>query len=341
MHFPTAYKEVQTMSNHSCDIVIGIDGGGTHTRVMAVDMQGNVLSFAVSGASSIHKDLEARRNVHSAIKEAVEQAGRELHHVRALVGGLAGYESEADHEWVLPLTDVEGLNCPKWSCNDSVIAHTGALMFEPGIIVVSGTGSILYAVTEDGVQIRNKDLHHYAASAARSIVYDACYEILAGNTDDSDRELVEIIFDFWNLSSRREFAQIALNGFVSNHRERNRLFALLAPDVTKAALGNSRLAKIVCDRAIHQITVGVELLGSYFSEDTVKVGLIGSVVNSTYFNQQLCGKLKHGNNKRYQLMPSVFTPVAGAVLIAFQHLNISIDEELIYNLKQHTESIPG
>lgn len=42
------------------EIVIGIDGGGTHTRVMVVDLAGNVLSYIENGASSIHKDLQAR-----------------------------------------------------------------------------------------------------------------------------------------------------------------------------------------------------------------------------------------------------------------------------------------
>lgn len=49
-------------------IVIGIDGGGTHTRIMVVDLTGNVLAYLENGASSIYKDLHARENVQSAIQ---------------------------------------------------------------------------------------------------------------------------------------------------------------------------------------------------------------------------------------------------------------------------------
>jgi len=38
-------------------IFLGIDGGGTHTRVVAVNMYGNVLSYVESGASSLNKVL--------------------------------------------------------------------------------------------------------------------------------------------------------------------------------------------------------------------------------------------------------------------------------------------
>jgi glucosamine kinase len=73
------------MSKKLNDIVIGIDGGGTHTRVMVADSEGNVLSYIEKGASSIHKDLQSKLNVHQAIQEALQQAGKEISEVVSLV----------------------------------------------------------------------------------------------------------------------------------------------------------------------------------------------------------------------------------------------------------------
>lgn len=327
------------MVQNTQEIVIGIDGGGTHTRVMVVDLAGNVLSYLENGASSIHKDLQARENVQRAIEEAIRQSGSDMKHVLAMTAGIAGFDSKADLEWVLPMTAIEGLDCQKQHVNDAVVAHSGALLTEPGIIVISGTGSIIYAVTEEGQQIRNYDLHHYAASAARFLAYDATFEILSGNIDDSDHDLVSNILQLWKLSTVEELSQLALQGFVADQRERNRKFAQVAPTVTEAAAQNSKLAKLVCDRAIHQIMAGVEMLASYFSNAEVNVSLVGSVVNSDYFQLRLATKMSDGNNKKYRLIKPAFSPVAGAVLMALKQLNIPIQQELLHNLSQHPRSL--
>lgn len=323
------------MVKETNEIVIGIDGGGTHTRVMAVDLNGNVLSYIEKGGSSIHKDMHAKQNVHEAIEEVLRMSGKKAEQVQALTAGMAGLDSESDLEWVIPLTAIEGLNCQSVHVNDAVVAHSGALLTDPGIVVISGTGSIIYAVNEEGQQIRNYDLTHYAASAARFLAYDATFELLARNTDDSDRSLVREILQHWNVSTVEELSQLALHGFVSDERERNKRFAELAPTITTAALNNSSLAITVCNRAVHQIAVGIEMLAVYFTEPEVRVSLIGSVVNSDYFQFNLAAKLKAGKNKQYLLIQPAFSPVAGAALLALKQLNIPIEANLLNNISLH------
>lgn len=303
---------------------------------MAADLNGNVLSYVEKGASSIYKDVHAKENVRSAIEEALRLAGSEVSDVFALVAGIAGYDSEADKEWVLPLTEVEGLDCPKRHVNDAVVAHAGALLTEPGIVVIAGTGSIIYAVNEDGRAIRNYDLHHYAATAARTIAYETVYEILAGNIESQDQALVRETLQFWGAASIRELSALALQGFVPDERERNRRFAQLAPIITRAAMQHSPLAQKVCDRAIHQIEVGVELLGAYFNASEVSVAFIGSVVDSRYYRQQLRrGRQKAGNNKAYWYIEPALSPVAGAVLLAWKALKLPIASDMLVQLSRH------
>lgn len=326
------------MDNQADEVVIGIDGGGTHTRVMVADLQGNVLAYVEKGASSLHKDANASQNVQQAIQEALLQAGKSAAQVRMLTAGIAGYDSPSDEVWVTSLTAVPGLHCPKEHVNDAVVAHSGALLTEPGIIIISGTGSILYAVTESGQQIRNYDLCHYAASAARFLAYDATFELLAGNIDESDQSLAAAILSFWGQTSVTGLSQLARSGFIEDQRERNRRFAQLAPIITDAALANSRLAQTVCDRAIHQIAVGIEMLAAYFASPEVKLSFIGSVINSAYFHQNLSSNMQKGKNKQYQVVSPVFSPVAGAVLLAFKYLQRPIDTDICSNLGLHPSS---
>ncbi|MFD1952774.1 BadF/BadG/BcrA/BcrD ATPase family protein [Paenibacillus thailandensis] len=321
-------------------VVIGIDGGGTHTRVMAADFEGKILAYVEKGASSIYKGLHARENVIQALEQALEEAEIDRSDIAALTAGIAGLDSEADLEWVEPLTDLPGLHGVKQHVNDAVIAHSGALLSEPGIIVVSGTGSIIFAVTEDGKRIRNYDLHHYAASAARFLAYDATYELLAGNVHDNDLELEKSILQFWGVPSVEELSLLAMKGFISDQRERNRRFAELAPIVTQYALRGSPLAQTVCNRAVHQIMVGVEILASYFAQSEVQVALIGSVANSEYFQRQLASRMREGHKKRYRIVSPAFSPAAGAVLMALKQLGIVITPQVLENIASHPRSRP-
>jgi len=161
-------------TNAAGRLIIGIDGGGSNTRVAVVELSGRVLAYIEHGAAaSQDKDRNAADNVRAAIREALAMAGAAPEEVRGLAAGIAGYDTEEDREWVESLTEAEGLACPRWHVNDAVVAHYGALTARPGIVAVSGTGSILFAINEAGRQIRNYDYHHYAASAARFLAYDA------------------------------------------------------------------------------------------------------------------------------------------------------------------------
>ncbi|RUT33796.1 ATPase [Paenibacillus zeisoli] len=315
-------------------VVIGIDGGGTHTRVMVCDLHGEVQAYTEKGPASIYRDAYAASNVRNAIEEALEQAGKSPDQVLGVAAGIAGYDLETDLDWILPLTEVPGLICPKWHVNDAVIAHQGALLMQPGIVVIAGTGSNILAITEDGQQLRNDQFHHYAASGARFLAYDAVYEILAGNTDSSDNDLIAALKAHWDVETLSEFYQLAKTGFEADRQVRDRVFGRFTPMITEAAALGSSTAMRVCDRAVSQIKVGTEILASSFAGASVDVALIGSVANSSYVRRTLTGQLQNGVNRKYQVHEPAFSPVAGAILLALHKLQVPISPEIITYLKR-------
>lgn len=321
------------------EIILGIDGGGTHTRVAAVDTCGNILSYTEKGASSMWKDLKAKDNVHQAINEAVEKAGCKLGDVIALAAGVAGFDSESDLEWVRGLTQIEGLECPKWHVNDAVIAHAGAFLTKPGIIAISGTGSIIFGINESKRQIRNYDFHHYAATAARFISYDSVYKIIAGETDQSDNELVKQVLKYFGVSDIPALASLGADEFIKDRRERDRFFGNMAPMITEASLNGSHLAMSVCDSAAAALATGIRLVGSLFSSDTVLVALVGSVVNSIYIKHALSETLSKKSNKEYKIVELSLPAVLGAVLMAMEHKGIPLHEETLKALAKYPEII--
>ncbi|NUU62953.1 BadF/BadG/BcrA/BcrD ATPase family protein [Paenibacillus agri] len=323
------------------EVVIGVDGGGTHTRVMISSLDGRVLSYVESGAAWVHKDLQATHNVKQGIQEALQAADRTLDDVSGLAAGIAGYDSEEDLEWVKALTDLEGLNCPKWHYNDAVAAHYGALLTKPGIVALSGTGSIIVALKEDGQLIRNYDFHHYTRSGARFLAYDAVYEVLAGHTDGTDQELIEEMLRHWDVSTVQELWLLGQRGFTPDRRDRDRKFERFTPFITEAASKGSSLAGRVSDRAIYQLKVGIELVAPYLTSDTVPVAFIGSVINSSYFKDKLPVLLSNGRNKVFSIVEPRFTPVTGSVLYAISRVSgDGIQERLLCNLEKSVHTRP-
>ncbi|WP_248926846.1 N-acetylglucosamine kinase [Paenibacillus hamazuiensis] len=317
------------------EVVIGIDGGGTYTRLMVSDLDGKILSYVETGASSFKKDAGATRHVHEGITSALSEAACSPEAVKGVMAGIAGYDSEMDLEWVEELTEMAGLHCPRWHVNDAVIAHAGAFLAEPGIVVISGTGSILFAITEEGAHIRNYDLKHYAHSAARFLAYDAVYEMLAGNIAAADETFVHQTLTHWSVRGMDELRQMARYGFIEDRRDRDRQFGLMGPLVTGAAEQGSPLAQTVCDRAAHQISVGVELLGAYFESETVAVSFIGSVINSPYMKEEVSRRLLAGKLKTYRVVKPALSAVAGAVIMALKRLGKPVDTEIVGRIRQH------
>ncbi|MDF9848631.1 glucosamine kinase [Paenibacillus sp. PastM-3] len=315
------------------DVVIGIDGGGTHTRVIAADIQGNILAHSIKGSASIYRDSSVQMNVQSAIEDVMNRGKIEAGRVAGLAAGIAGYDSPEDLEWITPLTAVPGLACPRWHVNDAVIAHYGAHLARPGIVAIAGTGSILIAINEEGRYLRNYDFHHYAASAARLLGYEAVFEVLAGRRDASDERLIARMLEHWKVTTVTELYNLASGGFDADRKARDRCFGRFAPAVTEEAALGSAASIRVCSSAIRQMKTGIELLGASFKQDNVPVAFIGSVAGSSYFQVRLREELMKPSNKQYRVVTPQLPPSAGAVLYALEQAGLPVTAEVIRRLQ--------
>ncbi len=311
------------------EIVIGIDGGGTYTRVAAADLSGRILTTAVGGAASPNKTAHARENVQNAIREATKHAGCRLEDVVGLVAGIAGLDSPDDQRWAETFTNLPGLECSRLHVNDAVVAHAGALRSQPGIIAISGTGSIVFGVTEAGRHLRNYDFHQYANSSARHLAYEVVHRILANDVQAEDGPFVADVLAYWQTDTVAQLHERGVNEFIADRFERDRMFGEMAPLVTDAALNDVPLAVDVCNAAAYALGIGIRLLGHCFAGDTVNVALIGGVVHSAYMQQAVAFVLERGAQKRLQIVEAAYTGEAGAVLMALRRRGIVIDAPLL------------
>ena len=131
-------------------IIAGVDGGGTKTKLICKSLDGNDEHVFGYGPFNINAIGEfSFRSLLSRIVDDIVRIGE----CEALCLGAAGVSNSNMCDIV---SDVVGSSrIARWSLvGDDVIAMEGALDGGPGIIVISGTGSIVLGRDSEGNKIR-------------------------------------------------------------------------------------------------------------------------------------------------------------------------------------------
>lgn len=137
--------------------VLGIDGGGTKTVCLAASEDGEVVGRGSGGPSNyLSEGLEgARRSLTNAIYQAIDQAGITADNVHCICAGLAGVSRRRDEE-TMRVTLQRILLVPELVLEvDALIALLGATGGRPGVIAISGTGSVAFGVDSQETRARS------------------------------------------------------------------------------------------------------------------------------------------------------------------------------------------
>ena len=129
---------------------IGVDGGGTSTRVRWTNADGQLLGEGRAGPSALSQGHEqAWANIHAAMALASQQTGISSWTLMecALGLGLAGAGVASRVEAFMRAAPAYGL---LHLDSDVAAALHGAHGGKPGKVVIAGTGSIAQSITADG-----------------------------------------------------------------------------------------------------------------------------------------------------------------------------------------------
>jgi glucosamine kinase len=145
------FESVSLQTNPSkVRYVIGVDGGGTGTRVRLTRLDGEVLAFAQAGPSALGQGIEqAWRNVSQAIEQTFRDAAVNNWEPRecAIGLGLAGaIVASQSHDFLHAANRFGQVAL----ASDGFTALLGAHRGKPGAIVIAGTGSIGEALLPNG-----------------------------------------------------------------------------------------------------------------------------------------------------------------------------------------------
>lgn len=317
------------------DYVIGIDGGGTYTRVVIADLEGNVAGAFTGGGSHPGKNKDAKTNVQHAVLEAVKQAGKDIS-VKYIVGGFAGLDQPEDQHWADDFLNIDGINAPFSAVNDAEIAQYGAFLGKSGIVAVAGTGSNILGRTENGRIVKEGNFHHKSKAGARHLSYSVIYDIITAKSFiKEDEQFIHSILEHLDLKNVSELRKFASDGFYADYFMTMKKLSKMGRIVTDEAHMGNKIAISACRKAANSLTTGILLVSSVFSEEKVPFTLIGSVATNSFIANVIMEELeKRDIFKELVYQPPKLRPEMGAVLKTYHRLGLKITEEVINKLEK-------
>jgi glucosamine kinase len=139
------------------DILIGVDGGGSKTRVLIGDVEGNELARVEGGRSGVRpgRAEESAKVIADLVREALAQVALPgAVEPAVLYCGISGVGRDVERRSLQSALESEELAETVVVEPDGMIAMFDAFSDGAGILLVAGTGSIAYGRGPNGTVLR-------------------------------------------------------------------------------------------------------------------------------------------------------------------------------------------
>lgn len=136
--------------------ILAVDGGGTNTVLCAQDLTNGQKTYIYTGSTN-YKSIgieEAKENLKKGFNKLTKKLDITLDDIRLTVLGLSGLDSHQDSIILKNMVEEIGFKEQNYYlCNDSELAlYAGAQA--PAMVLISGTGSIVFGINEKGKKAR-------------------------------------------------------------------------------------------------------------------------------------------------------------------------------------------
>lgn len=135
---------------------VGIDGGGTKSRLIAVDKAGNQHGPYIGKSTNINSNPAevVQANIKSLVLEFLQEQGAGWESLSGFCIGSAGIDLPQNVQDYEKMLRASGIRCPLKAVNDVEIVFESEAKGQSGIVVVSGTGSIVFGKDEKKCTVR-------------------------------------------------------------------------------------------------------------------------------------------------------------------------------------------
>ena len=295
--------------------IIGIDGGGTGTVGILTTETGRCLAQVKSGPSNYHVVGEAKTQtvLKSVVGELCEKAGIPSANSIHFCLGMAGLGRAEDKKVIGRICDELSISENRILTHDAHIALVGGTEKHHGVIVISGTGAIVYGINADGKEARASGWGYLLGDEGSG--YDIAIKGLraiarAADSRDRPTELTNRILNALELNepgdlirwvhaaSRDAIAQLSKIVFDTAR----------TTDRTAEQIVNAAAEELVC--AANSVVKQLEFVGAF---DIVLSG--GNLLHQPMFAEKLRQQFARIAPNASVHLP-IHDPAYGAVLLA-------------------------
>lgn len=320
--------------NMQAKIFLGVDGGQSHTEAIVADQNGNVLGRGTGGASNHAEIPGGRERLQNAITDSVDGALKnanlppltEIIFVSAHCGMTGGaiYKQEI----IGSIVNAEKLMVG----HDAPTALFGATAGKSGIVVIAGTGSVVFGVNERNETARAGGLGYLFSDEGSGFWLAAQMIRLAVKENDNlieDNGILRLALEFFGRDEIREITDDFYNGKIS----RDEIAALAERAHLAAAEGNQAIRAQIF-YGVSVLTDSVESVARKLNfPSNFSVAAIGGMFRAPLMSENFQSSLA----KKVPLAEFVkprFGPAIGALLLSYRQAQIEITEKLLGNLEK-------
>lgn len=289
---------------------IGIDGGGTKTVGILTTETGEHIARAEAGPSNYHVVSAAKMQkvLAEILTSLFEQAGLSRASPVAFCLGMAGLGRAEDRVVIGRICDALGVGKDRILTHDAHIALVGGIGKQEGVIIISGTGSIVYGIDAHGGEARAGGWGYLLGDEGSG--YDMALKGLQAVARAADgraesTKLTALVLAQLGLDAPSELIRWA-------HAASRDLIAQVAEVVFHAAEIGDRTAKQIIATAAEELAraATVVMRGLEFTEPPHIVLSGGNLVHQPLFVEELRNRLTAPVR-----LPK-HEPAEGAVLLA-------------------------
>ncbi len=250
---------------------IGVDAGGTKTTVLVANGD-RIIARATGAPGAVRpgRALQAASRITAAVRHALTDAG--LLHGDVLVVGAAGVGRDPERTELREFLRGERLAQKVIVTGDLDIALEAAFGAEPGIVLVSGTGSVAVGRTPDGVLHRAGGYGWQMGDEGSGYAIGRAALLAVGQARDgrgASTLLTELVL---TRGPVKEFDDLVRWSTTAEPGE----VAALAILVFEAAERNDAAARgIVAEAAVSLAAMAASLVGGYGKSGKIPVVLAG------------------------------------------------------------------
>ncbi len=138
------------------EYIVGIDGGGTKTRLVVIDKEGKTLFTSIGGPSNILSSgyEESKRSINTVLTNGILDNDLEFKNCIGMCIGVAGGGRATVKGQIEEIIRTAGFKGKLIVTHDGEIALTAGTEGKEGLLLIAGTGAICYGKNNIGDIVR-------------------------------------------------------------------------------------------------------------------------------------------------------------------------------------------